>query len=90
MLTCLLVLEDTLVRINTLTGVSANITVCDTKTGEEKTVETTPAALGAAFALAIGGDEIPGSAGLYDLAEPLMVALVSENEATPRVLRFIP
>jgi hypothetical protein len=81
------ILEDTQLVAVIHDAERATVTVCDSATGVQKTIETTTTALAASLALAVDGngmdehEELQGH--LYDLAESL-------TNQTPGNLRIVP
>lgn len=96
MLHLTVILEDLVIIANLHDGQLASVTVQDSPSGFQKTVECTCEEFGAAMALAIASDEIPGAPALYALAEPLCEKLQpTEEEMKSRdikrdILRLIP
>ncbi len=80
--------EDQTIVADLLNSGEATVTVQDGMTGKSKTVSCEVKELAAAFALAIGSDEMDAAETLYPLAEKLMEKLVLEKG--DNTLRFIP
>lgn len=92
----ILIMEDNQVAITVHDATDATITVCDGKTGFERTVSCSCTELAATLALAVGSDEMEGAEVLYRLAEPLQERLLlteleqEQYNESANLLRLIP
>jgi len=84
-----IVLEDSVVHFTLHDALRTTYTVCDTRAGISQEVTCTTEQFGAATALAIGGDNMPGASKLYPLAEAAMPVQQEGYPAFP-TLRWIP